>query len=144
MRRIRMTVEYDGARYSGWQRQENAVSVQQRLEEALHKLLGAEVRVTGASRTDAGVHALGQTVHFDTDSRIPPEKYAFALNTMLPVAFPDPTAKSFFPKVRYLWKSNAEMRTRWSWSDSLKSTPSTLHHFQSTAWHIRSWHLRRL
>lgn len=84
MARIRLTVEYDGTNYSGWQRQENAISVQQRLEEALHKLLRADIRVTGASRTDAGVHALGQTVHFDTDSRIPPEKYAFALNTMLP------------------------------------------------------------
>ncbi len=84
MSRIRLTVEYDGTNYSGWQRQENAVSVQQRLEEALGKLLRQQVRVTGASRTDAGVHALGQTVHFDTDSRIPPEKYAFALNTMLP------------------------------------------------------------
>ena len=84
MGRIRLTVEYDGTNYSGWQRQENAVSVQQRLEEALYKLLREDVRVTGASRTDAGVHALGQTVHFDTKSRIPPEKYAFALNTMLP------------------------------------------------------------
>ena len=84
MRRIRLTVEYDGTNYSGWQRQENAVSVQQRLEEALFRLLKTDTRVTGASRTDAGVHALGQAVHFDTDSRIPPEKYAFALNTMLP------------------------------------------------------------
>ena len=84
MPRIRLTVEYDGTNYSGWQRQENAVSVQQRLEEALFKLLRVETRVTGASRTDAGVHALGQVVHFDTASRIPPEKYAFALNTMLP------------------------------------------------------------
>ena len=84
MPRIRLTVEYDGTNYSGWQRQENAISVQQRLEEALYKLLRQETRVTGASRTDAGVHALGQTVHFDTGSRIPPEKYAFALNTMLP------------------------------------------------------------
>ena len=84
MPRIRLTVEYDGTNYSGWQRQENAISVQQRLEEALFRLLRAETRVTGASRTDAGVHALGQVVHFDTSSRIPPEKYAFALNTMLP------------------------------------------------------------
>jgi len=84
MRRIRLTVEYDGTNYSGWQRQENAMSVQQRLEEALGRLLKTETRVTGASRTDAGVHALGQTAHFDTESAIPPEKYAFALNTMLP------------------------------------------------------------
>ena len=83
-RRILLTVSYDGTAYAGWQWQANAVSVQQRLEEALAKLLGEPVRITGASRTDAGVHALGQRAHFDTASRIPPEKYPFALNTCLP------------------------------------------------------------
>jgi tRNA pseudouridine38-40 synthase len=83
-RRIRLTVEYDGTAYAGWQRQLNAVSVQQRLEEAIRKLTGEELSVTGASRTDAGVHALGQVVHFDTTSRIPGDKFCFALNTVLP------------------------------------------------------------
>jgi len=84
MTRILLTVSYDGTAYSGWQRQNNGPSVQQTLEEALTRLTGAFVRVTGASRTDAGVHALGQRAHFDTLSRIPPDKYPFALNTMLP------------------------------------------------------------
>ncbi|MEA5013503.1 MAG: tRNA pseudouridine(38-40) synthase TruA [Candidatus Limiplasma sp.] len=83
-RRILLTLSYDGAAYGGWQIQRNAVSVQQRLEEALHQITGESIRVTGASRTDAGVHALGQRAHFDTASRIPPEKYPFALNTRLP------------------------------------------------------------
>lgn len=83
-RRILLTISYDGTNYAGWQLQENAVAVQQRLEEALHRLTGESIRVTGASRTDAGVHALGQRVHFDTHSRIPPDKYPFALNTCLP------------------------------------------------------------
>ena len=84
-RRIRPLVEYDGTGYSGWQRQSNAVSVQQVLEEAIRKLTGEEtLTVTGASRTDAGVHALGQNAHFDTASRIPADKFSFALNTMLP------------------------------------------------------------
>ena len=82
--RIKLIIEYDGGSYAGWQRQENALAVQQVLEEALYKLTKEDIRVTGASRTDAGVHALGQTVHFDTESRIPPEKYAYALNTLLP------------------------------------------------------------
>ena len=82
--RILLTVSYDGTNYSGWQLQENAVAVQQRLEEALEKLIHTPIRVTGASRTDAGVHALGQRVHFDTVSRIPADKYPFALNTCLP------------------------------------------------------------
>ena len=82
--RIKLTLEYDGTAYAGWQRQQNALAVQQVVEEALARLTGEAVGVTGASRTDAGVHALGQVAHFDTHSPIPPEKFAFALNTMLP------------------------------------------------------------
>ncbi len=82
--RVLIRVSYDGTAYAGWQRQANAVAVQQVLEEALCKLTGEHIVVTGSSRTDAGVHALGQCVHFDTASRIPADKYAFALNTCLP------------------------------------------------------------
>ena len=84
MKRILLTVEYDGTAYAGWQRQINSLAVQQVLEEALSSACGHPITVTGASRTDAGVHALDQKVHFDTDSSIPPEKYPFVLNTMLP------------------------------------------------------------
>ncbi|MBQ6645399.1 MAG: tRNA pseudouridine(38-40) synthase TruA [Clostridia bacterium] len=84
MRRIRLILEYDGAAYVGWQRQQNALSVQQVVEEKLSRLTGETVTVTGASRTDAGVHALGQNAHFDTESRIPADKFSFALNTLLP------------------------------------------------------------
>lgn len=83
-RRILLTVSYDGTQYSGWQYQENAPSVQDALEKALQQAVGKFTRVTGASRTDAGVHALGQRVHFDTDATIPPEKYPFVLNRFLP------------------------------------------------------------
>ena len=84
MKRILLTVEYDGTNYAGWQRQINGLAVQQVLEETLQKATKERIVITGASRTDAGVHALGQAVHFDTESRIPPEKYPFVLNTMLP------------------------------------------------------------
>lgn len=84
MRRILLTVEYDGTNYAGWQRQINGLAVQQVLEEALQKATREPIVVTGASRTDAGVHARGQAVHFDTESSIPPEKFPFVLNTMLP------------------------------------------------------------
>ena len=84
MKRILLTVEYDGTAYAGWQRQINGLAVQQVLEEALASACGHPVTVTGSSRTDAGVHALDQKVHFDTDATIPPEKYPFVLNTMLP------------------------------------------------------------
>jgi len=84
MQRILLTIEYDGTAYAGWQRQQNGLAVQQVVEEALSRACGERIVITGASRTDAGVHALGQRAHFDTGSRIPPEKYPFVLNTMLP------------------------------------------------------------
>lgn len=83
-RRIHLIVEYDGTDYAGWQRQSNAMTVQEQLEIAIRKLTGESVCVSGASRTDAGVHALGQSAHFDTMSRIPADKFSFALNTILP------------------------------------------------------------
>ncbi len=83
-KRILLTVSYDGTAYVGWQFQNNGPSIQDELEKALQKALGQFVRVTGASRTDAGVHALGQRAHFDVCSSIPPEKYPFVLNRYLP------------------------------------------------------------
>lgn len=84
MRRIQLIIEYDGTRYAGWQRQENALAVQQMIEEKLSKLTKEHIVIHGASRTDAGVHALGQSAHFDTDCSIPADKFSYALNTMLP------------------------------------------------------------
>ena len=83
-KRFKLIVEYDGTAYCGWQRQINGPSVQQELEEALERLTHEKVCVVGSSRTDAGVHALGLCAHFDSATRIPADKLAFALNTMLP------------------------------------------------------------
>lgn len=82
--RIKITVSYDGTEYCGWQVQPNGVTVQQMLEDAVKKVTGESVRVTGSGRTDAGVHALGQVAHFDTNSSVPPEKFYKALNAHLP------------------------------------------------------------
>lgn len=84
MSRIRILIEYDGTHYAGWQRQKNALTVQEVLEDTLGSLLGQRITLFGASRTDAGVHALGQTAHFDAQSSIPPEKLFLAVNTHLP------------------------------------------------------------
>lgn len=84
-KRILLTISYDGTAYAGWQRQLNAMTVQQKVEDALTKLLGEKIVITGSSRTDSGVHALGQRAHFDTTSRIPANKFPYALNTILPL-----------------------------------------------------------
>lgn len=81
-KRFKLVIEYDGTAYSGWQRQINGPSVQQTLEEALARLTGEKIGVVGSSRTDAGVHAYGLCAHFDSATRVPPEKICFALNTM--------------------------------------------------------------
>ena len=84
MKRILLTVEYDGTSYAGWQRQITGLAVQQVLEDALASACGHPVTVTGASRTDAGVHALAQKVHFDTSCTVPADKFPFVLNNLLP------------------------------------------------------------
>ncbi|MBO5520908.1 MAG: tRNA pseudouridine(38-40) synthase TruA [Eubacterium sp.] len=84
MRRIKLTVAYDGTNYCGWQVQPNGITVQEVLNKALTELLGTEIRTTGASRTDSGVHARGNVAVFETDARMPAERFAFALNTYLP------------------------------------------------------------
>ena len=83
-RRILLRVAYDGTNYHGWQLQPNAATIEGELNRALSALTGEEIVVTGASRTDAGVHALGNVAVFDTTSRIPAEKFSYALNQRLP------------------------------------------------------------
>ncbi len=82
--KIKLTVGYDGTDYCGWQIQPNGKTVQEALNRALESLTGEKVSVTGSGRTDAGVHAKGQVAHFETESNIPPEKFAKALNVFLP------------------------------------------------------------
>lgn len=84
MKRIMLTVAYDGTRYHGWQIQPGVETIEGKLNQALSELLKEEITVIGASRTDTGVHALGNLAVFDTDTRIPPKKIAYALNQRLP------------------------------------------------------------
>jgi tRNA pseudouridine38-40 synthase len=80
-RRVRLVLEYDGTEFCGFQRQPDRSSVQAALEGRLAEVLGHPVEVVGAGRTDAGVHALGQVIHFDTTGRIPTERIAAAVNS---------------------------------------------------------------
>lgn len=84
MRNIKLLLSYDGTEFSGWQRQPDRRTVQQVLEEAIGRLTGAEPATNASGRTDAGVHALGQVVHFYTASRHAPEVFLKALNATLP------------------------------------------------------------
>ncbi len=84
MRNIKLTICYDGTDFHGWQRQPGLRTIQQTLEEAILALTQTQPKTTASSRTDAGVHALGQVVHFHTASRHPPEIILRALNALLP------------------------------------------------------------
>ncbi len=84
MKRIRLLVSYDGTDYCGWQIQPNGITIEEVLNKKLKKLTGEDIHIIGASRTDSGVHALGNVAVFDTDSPIPPERMAYALNQKLP------------------------------------------------------------
>ena len=102
MRRIRLTIAYDGTDYCGWQKQDGAPSVQETVEDAIRKLTGEPAEVIGASRTDAGVHALGQTAVFDTESPVPADRFVPALNSFLPddirITESEEVPESFHPR----------------------------------------------
>ncbi|UCH78318.1 MAG: tRNA pseudouridine(38-40) synthase TruA [Candidatus Coatesbacteria bacterium] len=83
-RKIKLTLEYDGTAYAGWQVQAEAPTVQGVIEEALAAILKEPTRLHGAGRTDAGVHAAGQVAHFETTSEMAPEAFERALNSLLP------------------------------------------------------------
>lgn len=84
MKRIKLVVAYDGTAYCGWQIQPGVITIEEVLNRTLSELLGEDIQVTGASRTDSGVHSLGNVAVFDTGTRIPPDKICFALNQRLP------------------------------------------------------------
>ncbi len=84
MKRIKLTIAYDGTNYCGWQIQPNGITIEEILNKALSKMTGEEILVVGASRTDSGVHAMGNVAVFDTETTIPAEKIAVALNQRLP------------------------------------------------------------
>ena len=82
---VKLTIEYDGTSYCGWQVQPNGITVQEEIEKAIEKLTGQKVKVVGSGRTDAGVHAVGQVASFTTDFNMPAERFCYALNTLLPL-----------------------------------------------------------
>lgn len=84
MKRVKLIVAYDGTNYHGWQVQDNGITIEEVLNRTISELVQEDIKVIGASRTDAGVHACGNVAVFDTESRIPGDKFSFALNQRLP------------------------------------------------------------
>lgn len=83
MRNIKLIIEYDGKGFNGWQKQPDRLNIQGEIEKAIEEITGEKVNLTASGRTDAGVHSLGQTANFKTDSKIPTEKFAKAINSRL-------------------------------------------------------------
>ena len=83
MRNIKLVIEYDGKEFKGWQKQKNRLNIQGEIERAISIVTGEEVDLIGSGRTDAGVNALGQVANFKTNSNIPIEKFAYAINSQL-------------------------------------------------------------
>mgnify|MGYP003275645721 FL=1 len=102
MKRIKLTIAYDGTNYCGWQIQPNGITVEEVVNKALQKLTEEEIQVIGASRTDSGVHALGNVAVFDTETTIPPERISYALNQRLPddivIVKSEEVASDFHPR----------------------------------------------
>lgn len=132
VRNIRLVVEYDGTGLSGYQRQQNGPTVQQHLEEALAKLLVHEVSVSGASRTDAGVHARAQVVLFHTERTIPLVGIRRGLNSMLPdsIAVRDASEvpDDFHPRFSATGKH---------YRYTVLSAPDRSPRLRDRAWHVR-------
>jgi tRNA pseudouridine38-40 synthase len=131
VRHIRLVVEYDGTTLAGWQRQANAPTVQQHLEDALAQLLQHATRVAGASRTDAGVHARGQIASFHTERTIPLHGIRRALNGMLPASI----------SIRDAAEVAADWHPRFSASGKHYRYTILTRPERSPRWHTRAWHV---
>ena len=128
---IKLIIEYEGTDYGGWQSQTNAPTVQDALLEAIRRVTGESVKLYGSGRTDSGVHALGQVANFLTEATIPAERYASALNTLLP------------PDIRVKCSCQAQDRFHAQFSATGKRYRYTMYNdrpgtalYRRTSWHV--------
>ncbi len=132
MRNIKLVVEYDGSMYHGWQYQENALAIQQVLSQAIKKLTGEDILPDGAGRTDTGVHALGQVATFKTESTVPADKFAVALNTYLPGDISIASSEEVMPDFHARFSSVGK---HYRYQVFNRTRRSALYH--NRAWHVR-------
>ena len=119
--RVVLIIEYNGSAYHGSQYQANAPTIQEEIERALGKLTGKKIRIKAASRTDAGVHALGQVVSFSTDSVLPLKAYVDGINHFLP---DDIAVKSHERAQDFFVNTEFRTDTAWPFRIHVKSDPS--------------------
>jgi tRNA pseudouridine38-40 synthase len=132
MRNIRLDLEYDGTAYHGWQVQPHVPTIQQKLEETLLQILGERVRVVGAGRTDAGVHALGQVGHFPTESALEVGALFRGMNSLLPE---DIVVKAVRDAPSGFHARKSALMKRYEYWILNDPTPSAFHH--RFFWHVR-------
>jgi tRNA pseudouridine38-40 synthase len=133
MPRYKLTIEYDGNPFAGWQRQANAPSVQAAIEDAASRIMGTRPALRGAGRTDAGVHALGQVAHVDTERNWPPDKLRDALNAQIrPAPIAILSVESVGPgfDARY-----SALRRHYRYRIGVRRAPPALD--KGRLWHIR-------
>jgi tRNA pseudouridine38-40 synthase len=133
MRNIKLTIQYDGTDYHGWQTQSNAQSVQKIIEDRLSTILNHNITLYGSGRTDAGVHALGQVANFLTTSKLKPDVIKRALNSLLPVDIVIMKVEEVDEKFHARYRAKSRVYQYFIWNDK---TPSPF--FRRFSWFVAS------
>lgn len=133
MRTIKLTISYDGTNYAGWQRQPNGLAVQQVMEEALAKILGAPAKVYSSGRTDAGVHAEGMVAAFRTAGKMPLSAFSYGLNSHLPPDIAVRAAEEALPE----FDPRRDAKGK-HYRYTILNTPRRLPLCRLYAWHLKS------
>lgn len=128
MKRYKLTLSYDGTNYSGWQTQKGSVSIQEILQKTLFTFLREKIALTSASRTDAGVHAIGQSAHFSTTITLDPCRFIYTLNALLPK---DIRAKNITPVDNTFHARYSALSKRYSYFLNLNHTQMPFQRFYS-------------
>ncbi|HYS43281.1 MAG TPA: tRNA pseudouridine synthase A, partial [Geobacteraceae bacterium] len=132
MRTIKLIIEYDGTNYAGWQVQPNGLAIQQVMEEALARILGAPTRLYSSGRTDAGVHARGMVAAFRTDREMPLRAFSDGLNVLLPPDIAVKDAVEMSPEFNPRYDARGKHYRYTIYNGKRRSPLSRLY-----AWHLR-------
>jgi tRNA pseudouridine38-40 synthase len=133
MRNIKLTIQYDGTNYHGWQTQSNAPSIQELIEDKLSTIVNHKVTLYGSGRTDAGVHAVGQVANFQTSSKLKPDVIKRALNSMLPQDIVVRNSEEVDGKFHARYRARSRVYQYLIWNDRIPSP-----FFRKFSWFVAS------